>query len=453
MANKKSFLKRIFSRKTAVGILKKAAGMVSTAWAKASWSPRNYQNFAQETYMKNVIAFRCMDYIAKSVASVDFKLYKQSGTERTVVENHPLNRILTRPNPSDSWSFFMIKNIVYLLISGNDFIQRISPTTGRNSGIPQELHVLRPDKMVIKTDSNDNPVLYSYDNGGMLFPIDPVTGQADILHMKLFHPLNDIWGMSVVEPAAREIDSLNEAVEMNKKSLENEGRPGMMLFVKGALTEKQWDRLEKQMKQQYGGSSNAGKTLILESDFETKASPYSWTPKEMDFLESKRDMSRSICNAFGVPPMLIGIPGDNTYSNYQEARQAFWEETVFFYLKFYKGELNNWLLPDDSIFIDYDLNNVPALQSKRDQMWERAAKSTFLTTNEKREMVGYEKTDGGDVLLVPANLIPISLVGQIPDDNNDSDDEKQAKIDAVVKKTGVTEDEAAKLLGYTEYEK
>jgi phage portal protein BeeE len=34
--------------------------------------------------------------------------------------------------------------------------------------------------------------------------------------------------------------------------------------------------------------------------------------------------AREIALALGVPPMLLGIPGDNTYSNYQEATRSFW---------------------------------------------------------------------------------------------------------------------------------
>ena len=48
------------------------------------------------------------------------------------------------------------------------------------------------------------------------------------------------------------------------------------------------------------------------------------SPKDMDFIEAKHAAAREIALAFGVPPMLLGIPGDNTYANYQEANRAFW---------------------------------------------------------------------------------------------------------------------------------
>ena len=231
--------------------------------------------------------------------------------------------------------------------------------------------------------------------------------------------------------------------------LQNEGRPGIIYSVKGTLTDTQFDRLEKQLKESYSGAANAGKNLILESLEGAAVTPYNWSPKEMDFIESNRELSRKLSYAYGVPPMLIGIPGDNTYSNYKEARLAFWEDTVIFYLEYIKGEFNNWFFEQKSdLFFDFDLDDIPALAPKREMLWERAEKANFLTTNEKREMVGMEKIDGGDVLLVPANMIPLDLAGTI-DEEPDQEEEEEVE-DEVVKsliKKGFTEDEALEMIG------
>jgi phage portal protein BeeE len=112
--------------------------------------------------------------------------------------------------------------------------------------------------------------------------------------------------------------------------------------------------------------------------------------------------------------MLLGIPGDNTYSNYNEARLALYEDTVSYYLNYLKAELNNWLLKDqDNLLIDFDLSDVPALASRRKETWQTAETSTFLTINEKRNMVGLESLgDVGDVIMVSAAMVPL---GDEPD--------------------------------------
>ena len=71
----------------------------------------------------------------------------------------------------------------------------------------------------------------------------------------------------------------------------------------------------------------------------------SLSPKDMDFIEAKHVAAREIALALGVPPMLLGIPGDNTYSNYQEATRAFWRPTVLPLVSRTAKALSAWLSP------------------------------------------------------------------------------------------------------------
>jgi len=177
----------------------------------------------------------------------------------------------------------------------------------------------------------------------------------------------------------------------------------------------------------------------------TNAVPYNWSPKEMDWLETNREKARQICLAYSVPPLLMSIPGDATYNNYREARVAFWEDTVIPDLNLYKSETNNWLFKNTDNQLGYDLNEIPAFAEKRDNLWKRAETSNFLTINEKRAIVGYEEKEGGDEILVPANLLPLGF--EPPDDKSNADDEKkefQKLID-----DGYTKEQAEKMLGFS----
>jgi len=120
----------------------------------------------------------------------------------------------------------------------------------------------------------------------------------------------------------------------------------------------------------------------------------------MDFLESRNAASRDVAQAFGVPPQLLGIPGDNTYSNYQEARLALWEDTVVPLLRHLRDEFNGWLAPmfGDDLRLDIDLDEVPALALRREKIWRRLQAADFLTVNEKRAAAGFGPLAGGDVL-------------------------------------------------------
>lgn len=179
------------------------------------WTPHDYENFAKETYLKNVIAYRCISLISRSVASVPWCVQsKASDGTITELPDHSFNKILERANPEESWSFFILKTIAYLVMSGNSFLEKIGPETGINKGIPRELYSLRPDRMKIKTDTVLGRVSgYTYTVGSrsVNWEKNPLTGQCDVLQLKDFHPLDDFWGASATLPAAREIDSSKEA--------------------------------------------------------------------------------------------------------------------------------------------------------------------------------------------------------------------------------------------------
>ena len=137
----------------------------------------------------------------------------------------------------------------------------------------------------------------------------------------------------------------------------------------------------------------------------------SLTPKDMDFIEAKHVAAREIALAFGVPPMLLAIPGDNTYSNYQEATRTFWRQTVLPLVNRTAKALSAWLAPAfasptnpalslskgaGALELRPDLDAIEALSTEREALWSRIDKATFLTPNEKRSAVGYGPVSVGD---------------------------------------------------------
>src|SRR5205085_3983833 len=128
----------------------------------------------------------------------------------------------------------------------------------------------------------------------------------------------------------------------------------------GVLSEEQYNRVKLQIDEQFTGAANAGRPLLLEGGLDWKE--MSLTPKDMDFVEAKNSSARDIALAFGVPPQLLGIPGDNTYSNLQEARLALWEQTVVPLEQCTADALNNWLIPmfGGNTELVPDIDNIPA---------------------------------------------------------------------------------------------
>ena len=108
-------------------------------------------------------------------------------------------------------------------------------------------------------------------------------------------------------------------------------------------------------------------------------------------MEARNGAAREIALAFGVPPMLLGIPGDNTFSNYREANLALWRQTVLPLAGRVIASLQNWLRPwwSDTLRLDIDKDQIEALSADRDALWKRINDAEFLTANEKRIATGY----------------------------------------------------------------
>ncbi|MFZ0620539.1 MAG: phage portal protein, partial [Pseudolabrys sp.] len=146
---------------------------------------------------------------------------------------------------------------------------------------------------------------------------------------------------------------------------------------------------------------NAGRPLVLEGGLDWK--PMSLSPGDMDFLNAKHAAAREIALAFGVPPMLLAIPGDNTYSNYQEANRVFWRQSVLPLAGRIACALTHWLSPvfGDGLMLAADTDRIEALSPDRAALWERVSKAPFLSVNEKRLATGYGPVEGGDVFHPP----------------------------------------------------
>jgi HK97 family phage portal protein len=368
------------------------------------WAPRDYSAFAREGFMQNAIVYRSVRMIAEAAASIPLLLYEGANE----IEDHPLLGLIRRPSLDHTGTDFLEAWYGFLLVSGNAYAEAVAL-----DGEIRELHILRPDRMKVIPGTDGWPEGYEYTVAGRTVRfLDEVSpGVRPILHVRLFHPVNDHYGMSPIEAAATAIDIHNTASGWNKALLDNSARPsGALVYAaaNGQMTEDQFARLKAELETSFQGARAAGRPLLLEGGLDWK--PLSLTPKDMDFIEAKNGAAREIALAIGVPPMLLGIPGDNTYSNYQEAQRAFWRQTVLPLVNRTARALSSWLAPaprgrQDSLFalgdsasrsrppsaleLKPDLDQIEALASERDALWKRLESASFLTDDEKRAAAGY----------------------------------------------------------------
>jgi HK97 family phage portal protein len=353
------------------------------------WPQRGAHAFINEGYARNAVAYRCVRMIAEAAASAPL---------RVTPVDHPLAQLLATPNPEQTGIELREAFFGHLQVSGNAYLEAIS----LGDEAPRELHALRPDRVSVIPGPRGWPSGFEYRAGPYVRRIerDPLTERCAVLHFKLFHPGDDWYGLSPLEAAWTALAIHNEGAAWSKALLDNAARPSGALVYSGAggsdrLSEDQFQRLKAELESAHAGARNAGKPLLLEGGLDWKA--ISLSPVDMDFLQARHAAAREIALAFGVPPMLLGLPGDNTYANFKEANLAFWRATALPLAEKAARALGAWLgdlWPEQGqAVVTVDLNAIPALAAEREAAWARVASADFLSTEEKRALLGL--CDGG----------------------------------------------------------
>ncbi|WP_028033339.1 phage portal protein [Chelativorans sp. J32] len=351
------------------------------------WTRRDYVSLAREGFMRNPIAHRAVRMIAEAAATIPWLLYE----EEAELSDHPMLELLARPNHRQAGPSFLEMLYGHLLLSGNAYIELVETGTGA-----REMHLLRPDRVTVIADGNGWPMALEHRVGGVKRRV-PLEESGNGLHLTLFHPLDDHYGFAPLSAALMALDIHNAAARWNKALLDNSARPsGALVYAPkegGNLTDEQFDRLKTELEQGYSGATRAGRPLLLEGGLDWKA--MSLSPRDMDFQEAKNGAARDIALALGVPPMLLGIPGDNTYSNYQEANRALYRLTVLPLVGRTAKELGGFLAPlfGGGLRLWFDPDQIEGLSAERDALWKRVSEASFLTDDEKREAVGYGSYD------------------------------------------------------------
>lgn len=387
------FLKR--QSQGAVPEAKASAAPRAAAWggARVAWSPRDAGSLTRQGFLANPVGFRAVKLIAEAAAALPLVL--QDAERR--YETHPVLALLARPNGGQGRAELLEALYGQILLTGNGYVEAVSGAMG-----PVELHVLRSDRMSLVAGSDGWPVAYDYKVGAKGHRFALGEGPSPICHIRSFHPQDDHYGLSPMQAAATALDVHNAASHWSKALLDNAARPSGAIVYRGAdgqggsMGDDQYRRLVEEMESQHQGARNAGRPMLLEGGLDWK--PMGFSPSDMEFQKTKEAAAREIATAFGVPPMMLGIPGDATYANYQEANRAFYRLTVLPLVERVTGAMADWLGDHIDARFDLrpDLDQVPALSAEREAQWRRVGEASFLSDAEKRLLLGLPAREVGD---------------------------------------------------------
>jgi len=335
-----------------------------------------YTSAVRQGFLSNPIAQRAVRIVAEGIAQAPLAC------------SHPEIRALVTATSSGQP---LIETLAaHLLLHGNGFVQILKDASGR----PTELFALRPDRMQIVVDTNGWPYAadYSVATDQRRIAFEDEDGWPGLVQIKALHPLEDHYGASALAAAHQAVKIHNAACAWNRALLENAARPsGAPVYDAGdgaGLTSEQFDRLKAELAAAFSGAGNAGRPMLLDGGLKWQS--MALAPADMDFATLKSTAAREVALAFGVPPMLLGLPGDNTYSNYREANRALWRLTLLPLANKLFSALKEGLSPwfaEAELSVDLDL--VPALSEDRERLWKQVSDADFLTREEKRQLLGF----------------------------------------------------------------
>ena len=371
----------------------------------------NYYAYAKQGYEKDQLVYACIREL--SLAASEPRYYieaRNRDNERYEVQGGPMVDLLNKPNPNQDFYAFLDQMVIHLHVTGNVYVYKERSQSGKILS----MYLLRPDRVTIKADLKEGVESYEYEIEGNTYTIP----NADVAHMKLINPTNDIYGLSPLQVIAPVINLDLSIIQYAKAFFQNAGVPSGMLKIKRRINnQEEANQIRHTWRSQFSSPSNFHNLAIMDEDatYESLGTPIT----DLALGDLRDTVETRICMAFGVPSILVGavIGLDRaTYANYKEARKTFYSEKMIPLVNRMVRFLNLNLeseFPGESIAVDF--NNVRSLIDDKDDITKRAVDqygAGLVTLNEARAVLGLDPVEDGAVRRMPLNVLEVGGIVQ-----------------------------------------
>ena len=282
---------------------RRAAALFSPPYPPAGW----WQNDPTEQ-LRNYSSwvYAAVNAVAQEVARQKPFLFVNTGQaehEQTPLPHtHPLCRLLSDPNPwLTAWEMWYL-TVVYLELTGNCFWYVARRRTGEAFEAPAEIWIVPTPWVKVIPDPREYVRAYEVAAPGV--PTETFA-PGEIVHLKYPNPLDPHYGLSPLQANALTVDANTELLRSRYQTFLAGPRPGVVLHTDQTLTDQTVARLEEKLDSKYAGRGNWHRPMVLEQGL--KASPWTLTPAEMDFLNSSKMTRDEILAVFRVPPPITGL--------------------------------------------------------------------------------------------------------------------------------------------------
>lgn len=388
--------------------------------------PNDFGKFLDEGYRHSLI-FSCIRERSTSFADLPPRHIRiDRNGEGDVVWPSLVTDLLNNPNDTMDGAEFRELLSTHYDAAGNVYIEKVrqsrDPIRNRVFGSVKELGLIRPDYVEIKPGPTRSDDLFLVKVEGKVVKALP---RKDVIHIKEPNPGNDFYGLSKIAVIAWEADLDTRLTEYDVSFFRNAGVPMGILITKTRQSADEVQQTKGAFRRAFQGLKKWFELLVISAD-EAEYKPLGGLPKDMEMHDTRNFAESRICSVFGVPPIIVGVNVGlerSTYSNYEQAQQSFWSETMIPYTRTIASALTRELLPefattqDRGAFIVFDTSGVKALQEDNKDRYLAAAelfKTGGWTVNEALMSLSLPSLDNGDFYVrTIAQVVETPVVARI----------------------------------------
>ena len=326
---------------------------------------------AARVYQQSPWVYVAINRIVEAGALVPLRVFRLEGERRIGVNNHPLEQLLSRPNPLTSGFELLEQTIGSLELHGNAYWF----LAGDSSGTPREIWLLRPDRVSIVPDASRVVAGYVYEIDGQFIPLDAI----EVLHFRRWHPGNDFYGLSPIAAARGAVLSDRHMSDWNRNTFgQDQGVPAGVVNIRDFVSDGDYERIKREWRGQYG--AGARKTAFL------RGGTVEWqhiglSHTDLDFLQGRKAQRDEILNIYGIP---VGLVSENaTEANAVVAERQFIERTLYPKLVRLAQKISQELLPFYGADLTAEFDDIRPTDSEA-RLAEIRAAYPLLSINELR---------------------------------------------------------------------
>lgn len=372
---------------------------------------------SQATAMTVGAVYAAVTIRANDVARCMPTLYAEAedGT-RTKVTDHPIARLLKRPNRLQTWFEFCRDLMIARLLRGNGYAAILRDRRGD----PQELILINPDAVMV-LEASDGSIFYNVNRIGLFqiavlqqFPV--AIPAEDVFHVR-GPSFNMIVAASTIGLARDTIGLSMGQAQQQSRWVRNGAFPSVVLEAPRQLSDEAAKRLKNNWQNFAEGVLNVGRTAVLEEGIVAK--PLSLNAVDLQFINQMQLTIQDVSRFFGVPPRKLGQPDLQRGSTIIQEEQAYVNGTVSPDLEMLEQKFEvTFDLDRDGVSLD--LNEDALLRADpltRYNLGRIGKLSGLTTTNEWRRSERLPPVPDGDVVMQPVNMAALGsdMTGTAPD--------------------------------------